>query len=185
MYSKSSFVSLFSISIITAAAVSPVSNDEREINNEPVVPSPIVSQRINKLERRDTESTDIGNYFNREAFIKMQIQEMIEDDKELKKLIDRSNFLSNVLTTSAAITTSAILGISVIGATDYMDPRIANVVASCGAGLNGLFMWAALQFKRNERVHVEKQRKIREALGVPQRLILPDMSTSFEQFKSP
>ena len=147
----------------------------------PTISNPTPHARRQK--DQNSETTDLAPYFNRGAYIRSQIENMIEDDNILKEAIEKSRTCANVWTTSAAITTCSILAISVIGATDYMDPRIANVIASCGAGLNGLFMWASMQYKKTERLQIDKQKKIREALGVPKRLILNDMSTSFEEFK--
>lgn len=178
----------------------PVSSDEIELQpvgaplsqipplrNEPF-PSPLIrthEQLRQEITRRQSSSAELARYFNREEYIRHQIDSMIASEEELKEKINRAQSCANLWTTASALTTTAVLTISVIGATDYIDPKLTSLLASCGAGLNGFFMWAALQYKKTERIESEKQKKIREALGVPPRLILPDFSTSFDQFKSP
>lgn len=198
-----SFIPLFLMIPIIASDM-PISSDDMSLHEiPPVLPlvptpnptrnepfsSPMIRSQFDlhkrqEINRRQSSGSDLGRYFNRDEYIRNQIDMLIQSEEELKTNIDRAQTCANLWTTASALTTTAVLTISVIGATDYVDPRLTSLLASCGAGLNGLFMWAALQYKKTERLEQEKQKKIREALGVPPRLIIPDFSTSFDQFKT-
>lgn len=126
---------------------------------------------------------DPTTYIDRDAYLKNHVNGRIEDEKRYKfwERVCRGCNIS-WLGIGGASTASALI-ISAIGATEYMDPQLANVLnVVCGV-VSGGCMWAANQSKKASREYHGEVANIQESLGVPKKWINTEVDLRLEPFE--
>lgn len=122
-------------------------------------------------------------YVDRDAYLKNHVNGMMKDEKRYKlwELICRGCNVS-WLGIGGASTASSLI-ISAIGATEYMDPQLSNVISVVCGVVSGGCLWAATQSKKASREYHEEVVNIQESLGVPKKWVEKEVDLGLEPFK--
>lgn len=124
-----------------------------------------------------------NNYFDRDEYLTQHIKEMREDEKRYKS----GERICRVCNASwlgiGGISTAASLIVSAIGATEYMNPQLSNVLGVVFGIISGGCMWAANQSKKASTEYHKEAGTIQKSLGVPDRWIDPEVDLGLEPFK--
>jgi hypothetical protein len=125
-----------------------------------------------------------GELFNREQYLKDQVREMIEDEKRFKTTSRVCRGCNAFWVVVGSISTVSSLVISAIGATEYIDPRLSNILSVVFGIISGGCLWAASQSKKASNKYYEEATAIQKALGVPKQLLEPEVNLNLDAFKS-
>jgi hypothetical protein len=105
--------------------------------------------------------------FDREKFMRERIQTLVEEEKSYGKYSYWCGRVSISLNVMSALSTITSLFISSLGASEYMEPRLANIL-NIGMGITSAgFLWGSMQAKKVSHSYHDHQVKIQTSLGVP------------------
>ena len=125
---------------------------------------------------------DPSTYFDREEYLRTHVQGLVEDEDRfgLRSRIFRGCYVTwNGL---SAVSTATSLIFSTVGASEYIDPQLANIITSVLAIFSGGCIWAATQSKKiSHQYHIE-QVNLQESLGVPSMWRNPEVRIEIDQF---
>jgi hypothetical protein len=81
------------------------------------------------------------------------------------------------------ISTATSLTISAVGATEYVDPQLANVLCVIFGVVSGGSIWAANQSKKAAHEYHEEVNTIQKSLGVPDKWLESEVDLGLEPYK--
>lgn len=125
---------------------------------------------------------DPGAYFDRDAYLRDHVQGLVEDEQRFgskSRLCMCCNVSWNML---AGLSTATSLVVSAIGATEYMDPRLANIITIVLGVVSAGCIWAGSQAKKASHEYHEKQTDIQKSLGVPKKWLDREVRIEIDQF---
>lgn len=122
--------------------------------------------------------------FDRDQFLKDHMQGMIGDEQRYKTASRVCRWCNVSWLGVGGVSTASSLIISAIGATAYVEPRLANVLSVVFGVVSGGCLWAASQAKKASHTYHEEATAIQKALGVPERLVAPEVDLQLDAFKA-
>ena len=123
----------------------------------------------NKFSTKSYLQVNPSAYFDRDEYLKEHVKEMQESEKRYK-LANRICRWCNIFWLGVGgISTATSLIISAVGATEYVDPQLANVLCVIFGVVSGGSIWVANQSKKAAHEYHEEVNTIQKSLGVPSR----------------
>lgn len=122
--------------------------------------------------------------FDREQYLREHVNRLIEDEKRYKTASRVCRWCNVSWLGVGGVSTASSLIISAIGATAYVEPRLANVLNIVFGVVSGGCLWAASQSKKASHTYHEEATAIQKALGVPERLVAPEVDLHLDAFKA-
>lgn len=131
---------------------------------------------------RQFSTIEPGSFFDREAYLKSHVQGLIEDEERFgntNRICRWCNISWNGL---GGASTATSLIVSAVGASSYMDPRLANIITIILGVFSGGCIWAGTQAKKAAHEYHEKQNDIQRSLGVPKSWLDREVRIEIDQF---
>ena len=125
---------------------------------------------------------DPGSYFDRGAYLIEHVQGLVEAEKRFGTATRVCRWCNITWNGLGGASTAASLIISAIGASGYMDPRLANILTVILGVVSGGCIWAGTQAKKASHEYHEEQVNIQSSLGVPTRWRDPEVRIDIDQF---
>jgi hypothetical protein len=123
-----------------------------------------------------------GVYFDRDAYLREHVQGLVESEKRFGSATRACRWCNITWNGLGGASTATSLIISAIGASEYIDPRLANILTVILGVASGGCIWAGTQAKKVSHQYHEKKVKIQSSLGVPTRWRDPEVNIEIDQF---
>lgn len=133
---------------------------------------------------RQFSTIEPGAFFDREAYLRAHVQGLIEKEEHygnVKRACRWCNISWNGL---GGASTATSLVVSAIGACEYMDPRLANILTIVLGVASGTCIWAGTQAKKISHQYHEQQNDIQHSLGVPRSWLDREVRIEIDQFNA-
>ena len=125
---------------------------------------------------------DPRGYFDRDAYLRAHVQGLLEDERRFERATRVCRWCHITWNGLGGASTATSLVISAIGASEYIDPRLANILTVVLGVSTGVCIWAGNQTKRVSHEYHEEQVKIQDSLGVPARWRNHEVRIQIDQF---
>ncbi len=122
-------------------------------------------------------------YFDRGEYLKAHVKEMIEKEKRYKCAERICRWCNVSWLGVGGVSTASSLIISAVGATEYVNPQLANVLCVIFGVVSGGSLWAANQSKKASREYHEEVAILQKSLGVPDRWLESEVDLRLEPYK--
>lgn len=122
--------------------------------------------------------------FDRDAYLRAHVQGLIEDEERFGRANRACRWCNITWNGLGGATTATSLVVSAIGACEYMDPRLANIVTIALGVFSGACIWAGTQAKKISHQYHEQQNDIQRSLGVPASLADREVRIDMDQLNA-
>lgn len=121
-------------------------------------------------------------FFDREAYLRAHVQGLIGDEERFGRAARACRWCNITWNGLGGVSTATSLVVSAIGACEYMDPRLANML-TIGLGIaSGACIWAGTQAKKISHQYHEEQNDIQHSLGVPNSWLDREVRVEIDRF---
>lgn len=131
---------------------------------------------------RQFSTVEPAAVFDREAYLRSHVQGLIEDEERFGRATRGCRWCNITWNGLGGATTATSLIVSAIGASSYMDPRLANIITIILGVFSGGCIWAGTQAKKASHQYHEKQNDIQKSLGVPKSWLDREVRIEIDQF---
>ena len=138
--------------------------------------------RLHRQSMQQYSIIDPGAIFDRDAFLRAHVQGRIEDEERFGRATRACRWCNITWNGLGGVSTATSLVVSAIGACEYMDPRLANML-TIGLGIaSGACIWAGTQAKKISHQYHEEQNDIQLSLGVPNSWLDREVRVEIDRF---
>lgn len=125
---------------------------------------------------------DLRPYYNYDAYMKKNVEQMIEKEEECEHKQIFYNKANIALQWVAGIGAASTGVIGSAGAAGYINPTLANFLVTCAGTATGLALWGASQCKKSADEYYKVGFEINQKLGVSLDTVLPEVSVAFDRY---
>lgn len=169
----------------TADMISPITMSDGSVPSEIVTSNPDThrsTDQSNSNSMRQFPPVNPGSYFDRDAYLRDQVQELVADEKRFGTTSRICRLCSITWNVAGGASTLAGLAISAAGASEYMAPRLANLLTGVLFLAAGGCIWLGTQAKKAAHQYHEEQNHIQRSLGVPTNWLDREVRIEIDQF---
>ena len=124
---------------------------------------------------------DLGRYFDREAYMRKNVQQLIDKEQDCENRQIYYNKASMAFQWLAGIGAGMTSIMGACGAAEYIDPKAANFLTTCLGVATGLFGWASVQCRKSADQYYQAGIQINKTLGVSPDTMIPTVNALFDK----
>lgn len=127
-------------------------------------------------------TVDMKKIYDRNDLIRRHVEQLISEEKMLERNVTICRCLYMNWITLGALTTLSSMILSSIGAAEYLNSRLVNVLTAVLAVVSSACLYGAKQSAVAAKIYTDKIKTLQRLLGIPERLISPDIQVQLETF---
>lgn len=129
------------------------------------------------------EQVDGNTLYDREEYLRKIVEEMQSDAELFKDKAKMCRWCNINWTVFGAITGVAAMTVSGLGAANFIEPRLANIIATSLYAMSGFMIWMGEQSHKASKNYHKAYVMLLRRLGVPTHMLPPDPHIAFESFE--